>query len=66
MTRKLLYMLVLICGVSLFSSAKQMSIGCIKEYKDSTSKQIQLKKDAKPKKVAAATVRPFQFYLFNI
>ena len=35
MTKKFFYMMVLICGIGLFSSAKQMGIGCIKEYQES-------------------------------
>ncbi|MGZ8541223.1 MAG: hypothetical protein ACXWV6_11280 [Chitinophagaceae bacterium] len=65
MTKKIFYMMVLICGISLFSSAKQIAFGCIKEgieKKPACSK----KKPAKTKKLTAATIRPFQFYLFNI
>jgi len=65
MTKKFFYMLVLICGLSLFSSAKQIGIGCIKEYQESKS-GCQKKKPTKSRKIITANIRPFHFYLFNI
>jgi hypothetical protein len=58
-------MMVLICGLSLFSSAKQIGIGCIKEYQDGKTTVIK-KKPCKSKKIVTANIRPFHFYLFNI
>jgi hypothetical protein len=58
-------MMLLICGISFFSSAKQIAFGGIKEgieKKPACGK----KKTAKTKKLTAATIRPFHFYLFNI
>lgn len=57
--------MLLICGISFFSSAKQIAFGGIKEgieKKPACGK----KKTAKTKKLTAATIRPFHFYLFNI
>ncbi len=65
MTKKFFYMMVLVFGISLFSSAKQIGIGVIKEYQESKNNCTK-KKPSKPKKIVTATVRPFQFYLFNI
>jgi len=67
MTKKIFYLMVLLCGLSLFSSAKQVGIGCIKEYKDKDCKtQCPQKKPAKSKKIITANIRPLHFYLFNI
>jgi hypothetical protein len=65
MTKKFFYMMVLICGLSLFSSAKQIGIGCIKEYQE-TKPNVSKKKPCKSKKIITANIRPFHFYLFNI
>ncbi|MEP7373244.1 MAG: hypothetical protein ABI675_07600 [Chitinophagaceae bacterium] len=65
MTKKIIYMMVLICGLSLFSSAKQLGIGCIKEYQESKNNCTK-KKTSGSKKIITANIRPFHFYLFNI
>jgi len=65
MTKKFFYMMLLICGLSLFSSAKQVSIGFIKEYQEGKSSSVK-KKPCRTKKIFTADVRPFQIYLFNI
>jgi hypothetical protein len=65
MTKKFFYIMVLICGVSLFSSAKQLGIGCIKEYQENKTTAAK-KKPCKSKKIITANIRPFHFYLFNI
>jgi hypothetical protein len=57
--------MVLICGLSLFSSAKQIGLGVIEEYKE-TKTTSNKKKPCKSKKVITANIRPFHFYLFNI
>jgi hypothetical protein len=65
MKKKIIYMLAFIFCLNFFSSAKQIGIGCIKKCsydKQSPAKQT----PAKSKKVTAATIRPFNFYLFNI
>ena len=65
MTKKIFYLMVLLCSLSLFSSAKQVGIGCIKEYK-ACKGQCTQKKPAKSRKVITANIRPLHFYLFNI
>lgn len=65
MKKKIIYMLAFICCLSFFSSAKQIGIGCIK--KCSYDKASSVKQEpAKARKVTPATIRPFNFYLFNI
>jgi hypothetical protein len=64
MTKKIFYLMVLLCGFSLFSSAKQVGIGCIKD-KECKAHSTQ-KKPTKSKKVVTANIRPLHFYLFNI
>ena len=69
MTKKIIYMTVLVCGLSLLSSAKQIGMGTILDYKDDTTscpKKKAVKVKEKEKKVITATVRPLHFYLFNI
>lgn len=65
MTKKFFYLMVLICGLSLFSSAKQIGLGVIKEYQETKTTAVK-KKPCKTKKVVTANLRPFHFYLFNI
>jgi hypothetical protein len=65
MTKKFFYLMVLICGLSLFSSAKQIGLGVIKEYQETKPANTK-KKPCKTKKVITANLRPFNFYLFNI
>ena len=65
MTKKFFYLMVLICGLSLFSSAKQIGLGVVKVYQETKTTNIK-KKPCKPKKVITANLRPFNFYLFNI
>ncbi|MGZ8511457.1 MAG: hypothetical protein ACXWWA_13810 [Chitinophagaceae bacterium] len=65
MTKKLFYMIVLICGLSIFSSAKQICIGSVKE--NNPKKPVCIKKaPVKIKTVASKGQRPFNFFLINL
>jgi hypothetical protein len=65
MKKKVIYLLTFICCLSLFSSAKQIGIGCIKKCNYEQAMNVK-EKPAKAKKVTPASIRPFTFYLFNI
>ena len=65
MTKKIFYLMVLLCGLSFFSSAILVGIGCINEYKDCKAHCPQ-KKPTKSRKIITANIRPLHFYLFNI
>jgi hypothetical protein len=66
MTKKLIYLLALICFVQFTSSAKPPACpgsGCDK--KTQVVKPAEVKKAVAPSKKTATTVRPLNFYLFN-
>ena len=66
MKQKIIYMLVFVCCLSLFSSAKQVEMKCIKKCPAPKTQAVK-EKPAKPKKITATgNARPFNFYLFNI
>lgn len=68
MKRKLIYLLVAACCLGSYSSAKQVYKGASKECCDicrQAAKKKTIEKE-KEKKSKAATIRPFNFYLFNI
>ena len=62
MKKKLIYTLMFICCMSLFASAKQLCTECPKKC---CAKAVAEKKQPVKKKVAT-TIRPLNFYLFNI
>jgi len=65
MKKKIIYMLALFCCLNFYSSAKQLGTNCTK--KCCADKAVGLKKQpTKIKKITAANIRPFHFYLFNI
>lgn len=64
MKKRIFYMLLMACCLGTYSSAKQV-------YKSAAvrcdeGKEAKKKAPAKAKKVKAATIRPFNFYLINI
>lgn len=65
MKNKVLYVLALICFLSFNSSAKQLCTGCPKKCCHDKTADTK-KQPVKAKKVASATIRPLNFYLFNI
>ncbi|HKO79987.1 MAG TPA: hypothetical protein VJU78_06300 [Chitinophagaceae bacterium] len=65
MKKKILYALALICFLNLYASANQICTECPK--KCCLNKATEVKKQpVKAKKVATTTIRPLNFYLFNI
>lgn len=65
MKTKLIYTLLFICCLSLFASAKQLCTGCPKKGCPTKTSAVK-KQPVKTKKVTTATIRPLNFYLFNI
>ena len=65
MTKKIFYLMVLICGLSLFSSAKQICIGSVKEYSPKKPPCVK-KSPVKIKTVASKGQRPFNYFLINL
>jgi hypothetical protein len=64
MKKKIIYMLAVFCCLSFYSSAKQVDKNCTK--KCCVCKCGAKKTPAKAKKIAATSIRPFNFYLINI
>jgi hypothetical protein len=62
MKKKLIYTLVFFCTMSLFASAKQLCTECPKKccHKAATEKKQPVKKKV------TTSIRPLNFYLFNI
>ena len=65
MKKKLLYLLALTICLGTYSSAKQVYKSAAHEC-CGVCKQVAKKSPVKSKKVKPATIRPFNFYLFNI
>ena len=63
MKKKIIYMLVVFCCLSFYSSAKQVDKNCTR--KCSLCKCVK-KSPVKAKKITATGLRPFNFYLINI
>jgi hypothetical protein len=69
MKLKIFCILAFVCFLNLFSSAKQLGLGCIKKCDTTRTAQAKPIKPspAKAKKpTASSSARPFDFYLFNI
>lgn len=68
MKRKLLYLVVIFCCVGTFPSAKQVYTSASKECCEICKKSGQKKSAGKEKSKTGkvASIRPFNFYLFNI
>ena len=64
MKKKIIYILVFVCCLSLLSFAKQMGSSCLKKCEDKPARKKAAQ--AKVKKTASTDTRPFHFYLLNI
>ncbi len=65
MTKKFFYLVAIVFCLGISSSAKQVSMFCIKENKLNSTSCIKKEKPVE-KKIATIAGRPFHFYLLNI